>query len=285
MASAQINELAAAAGPAASGAAALKALRGGGYFSAAAAPDAAGGSAGADAEGRGPGRQPLPPLVAKWAGDLEAADEGAAISGGGGGAARVAEAGLQALGLMLQFLRDGLLDAAVLPHARYAELGAEVGAGGGWGVVGRGGPGEGRGREVWTCVGTLLGSRGGGGKEAQAEGTGPAAWLRGAGVGGGPGGGRRQPARATPCPPPHPASLSTPGPLPRACAAARTVRCTWLWTGRRWRTSSCWRTARGARRVRRRDGRISFDQPFIPFDWCDPSSRSFGLIPLLIRLL
>lgn len=37
-------------------------------------------------------------------------------------AAALSEAALRALGLMVQFLKDGLLDSSVLPHARYEPL-------------------------------------------------------------------------------------------------------------------------------------------------------------------
>lgn len=36
--------------------------------------------------------------------------------------ARVAEAGLAAFGLMVQFLKDNMLDKALLPNAKYEEL-------------------------------------------------------------------------------------------------------------------------------------------------------------------
>ncbi|KAI8462894.1 MAG: muts domain V-domain-containing protein [Monoraphidium minutum] len=129
----QLNELTACSGPASSGEAALKALRAGGYFKAAAADGAADGAAAA---------APLPPLLsdlqarlaaappaAAADGDVDMADGGAPQQAGegaqqaeGGEGGRLAEAALRAMGLMVQFLRDGLLDGAVLPHARYEPL-------------------------------------------------------------------------------------------------------------------------------------------------------------------
>jgi len=45
-------------------------------------------------------------------------------------AKQLAEASLRALGLMVHFLQDGLLDGAVLPHAKFEALGGGGEAGG-----------------------------------------------------------------------------------------------------------------------------------------------------------
>ena len=119
----QVNHLALSGGPAASGAAALKALEAGGYYSSGDAGDAAGTGDAATAP-------PLPPLLAEL---KRRHAEGAGDSGDAGAAserARLAEAALRALGLMAQFLKDGLLDRALLPHAKFEALTA-AGAGAG----------------------------------------------------------------------------------------------------------------------------------------------------------
>jgi hypothetical protein len=129
----QMNELPIGDGPASSAAAALKAVsrhftpkaKGKGKAAAAAAPASDAAAAASDDGGAADSGAKLPPLLASLAARLEGGDDGGAPASDE--ARALSEASLRALGLMTQFLSEGLLDSALLPHAAFEPLGgAEV---------------------------------------------------------------------------------------------------------------------------------------------------------------
>lgn len=75
----------------------------------------------------------LPPVLEQLQQQYKAGQQqGSASAAADAHAAKVAEAGLGAFGLLVQFLSSNMLDAALLPNARYEPLCEGVSAWRGW---------------------------------------------------------------------------------------------------------------------------------------------------------